>query len=198
MRPFTVLTLCGLAASAMLAAAATAAELKGTATFEAIPDSKERAVAIFEEMGKVLQHPRCVNCHPVGDSPRQGDAMRVHEPPVQRGEANFGVTGMYCTTCHMSKNVEPAGVPGDPAWHLAPKSMAWEGKTLGEICRQIKDPERNGGKDLEALHKHMAEDSLVGWGWHPGGDRDPVPGTQKQFGELVALWIEAGAECPSS
>ena len=46
--------------------------------------------------------------------------------------------------------------------------MAWVGKSLGEICEQIKDPERNGGKSMEELVHHMAEDSLVGWGWHPG------------------------------
>ena len=46
--------------------------------------------------------------------------------------------------------------------------MAWVGKSLGEICEQIKDPARNGGKSMEELIHHMAEDSLVGWGWHPG------------------------------
>jgi hypothetical protein len=43
----------------------------------------------------------------------------------------------------------------------------------------------------------MAYDALVGWGWHPGGTRTPAPGTQKQFGELVAAWIQTGAACPA-
>ena len=68
-------------------------------------------------------------------------------------------------------------IPGNPAWHLAPIEMAWEGKSLGHICEQIKDPERNGGKTMDEIVEHMAHDSLVGWGWNPGAGREPVPGT---------------------
>jgi hypothetical protein len=74
--------------------------------------------------------------------------------------------------------------------------MAWQGRSLGAICGQIKDPERNGGKTLAELHEHMAEDDLVGWGWAPGAGRTPVPGTQEGFGRLIAAWIETGAVCP--
>jgi hypothetical protein len=74
--------------------------------------------------------------------------------------------------------------------------MAWEGKSLGQICEQIKDPARNGGKDLAALHEHMAHDSLVGWGWTPGDGREPAPGTQAVFGEIIKAWIDTGAVCP--
>jgi hypothetical protein len=69
---------------------------------------------------------------------------------------------------------------------------AWEGKTLAEICAQIKDPARNGGKDMAALVRHMAEDSLVGWGWTPGPGRQPAPGTHAEFGALIRAWAEAG------
>ena len=34
---------------------------------------------------------------------------------------------------------------------VAPKSMAWQAKSLGQICQQIKDPKRNGGKTLAAI-----------------------------------------------
>ncbi len=74
--------------------------------------------------------------------------------------------------------------------------MAWEGKSIGDICRQIRDPQRNGGRDLELLHEHLAKDDLVGWGWNPGAGRDPAPGTQEQLGQLVRAWIDTGAECP--
>jgi hypothetical protein len=74
--------------------------------------------------------------------------------------------------------------------------MAWQGRSLTEICQQIKDPKRNGNKTLEMLHEHMAHDELVGWGWNPGTGRDPAPGDQKIFGELVKAWIDTGAECP--
>jgi hypothetical protein len=55
--------------------------------------------------------------------------------------------------------------------------MAWEDKSLKEICRQIKEPERNGGKTLAEINEHIAHDSLVGWGRQPGAGREPVPGS---------------------
>ena len=145
----------------------------------------------------MILNPRCVNCHPAGDRPRQGDDGHPHQPLVVRGMGGFGAIGMHCTTCHGSENFDPGRVPGHPGWHLAPIEMAWADKSLGEICEQIKDPKRNGGKSLDEIVHHMAEDSLVGWGWHPGVDRAPVPGTQQEFGALIKAWVEAGADCPS-
>lgn len=171
-------------------------DLKPAAIFAAIGDARARSLALFEEAGKVLQHPRCVNCHPAGDRPLQMN-VRPHEPLVVRGPDGFGAAGMRCTTCHGAENYDPAGVPGHPRWHLAPIEMAWEGKTLGYICEQVKDPARNGGKDMAELVEHMAHDSLVGWGWHPGAGREPAPGSQQVFGELIQAWADSGAACPS-
>jgi hypothetical protein len=81
---------------------------------------------------------------------------------------------------------------------VAPIELAWQGKSLSEICQQIKDPKRNGDKTIDELIHHMAEDSLVGWGWAPGAGREPAPGTQKDFGALIKAWAESGAACPSS
>jgi len=178
------------------AGAATAADLRPVGAFNGIGDPAQRSVALFEEAGKVLQHPRCVNCHPAGDRPLQGDDGHLHIPAVQRGDGGLGVAGLRCTTCHGPANYDAAGVPGHPAWHLAPIEMAWEGLTLGQICAQVKDPARNGGKDMAELVEHMAEDSLVGWGWSPGAGREPAPGTQRAFGELIRAWADTGAVCP--
>ena len=52
-------------------------------------------------------------------------------------------------------------IPGHPRWGLAPIEMAWEGESMSEVCRQIKDPQRNGGRSLELLHEHLAHDDLV-------------------------------------
>ena len=180
---------------------AAADELRAPAAFDAVPEGEARAVALFEEMGKVLTHPRCVNCHPAGDAPLQGDAMAAHQPPVVRGPDGFGAPGMRCTTCHGAANVayytgEPGSIPGHAPWHLAPREMAWEGRSLAGICAQLKDPELNGGRSLEELHEHNARDGLVGWGWHPGEGRSPAPGSQELFGELTRAWIENGAACP--
>ena len=44
-------------------------------------------------------------------------------------------------------------IPGHPRWQLAPREMAWEGKTLGEICEQLKDPERNRHRTPNAARR---------------------------------------------
>ena len=172
--------------------------LRSVQAFASIADEQQRSLALFEEAGKVITHARCVNCHPAGDKPAQGDDRRPHVPLVVRGVDNFGAVGMRCTTCHGPANFDAAGIPGHPEWHVAPIEMAWVGKSLGEICRQIKDPQRNGGKSMAELVHHMAEDSLVGWGWNPGVGREPAPGTQKEFGELIKAWSDTGAVCPAT
>jgi hypothetical protein len=166
-------------------------------SFAAISDTAARSAALFAEVGKVLTHPRCVNCHPAGDRPRQADVGRLHQPPVERGPDGFGLAAMRCPICHQQANFDPGRVPGDPIWHLAPREMAWEGKTLGEICAQIKDPARNGGRSLDALVEHIGTDHLVGWAWAPGYGRRPAPGTQKEAGALVEAWVKTGAVCPN-
>jgi hypothetical protein len=159
-------------------------------SFDRIADPAARSAALFTELGKVLTHPRCVNCHPAGDRPRQTDASRPHQPPLERGADGLGLPAMRCPICHQAANFEPGRVPGNPDWHLAPREMAWEGKT--------KDPARNGGRSVEALVEHIGTDHLVGWAWSPGFGRRPAPGTQKQAGALVEAWVKTGAACPSS
>jgi hypothetical protein len=171
--------------------------LRPVSAFANITDPRARAIALFEEAGKVLTHPRCVNCHPASERPLQTDRMQPHRPLVVRGADGHGAPGMLCSTCHHAANYDAARMPGHPDWHLAPAAMAWEGRSLGQICEQIKDPSRNGGKDMAALVHHMAEDSLVGWGWSPGEGRTPAPGTQAEFGALFRAWADAGAHCPA-
>jgi hypothetical protein len=74
--------------------------------------------------------------------------------------------------------------------------MAWQNKTLGEICEQIKEPARNGGRSLDDVVHHIGEDTLVGWAWAPGSGRQPAPGTQKKAGALAEAWVKTGAVCP--
>ena len=188
----------GLVGGVLFATAALGSDqpLRPASDFASIKNKKARSVALFEEAGKVIQHPRCVNCHPAGDRPLQTDAGRPHEPLVVRGPDGHGAPAMECSSCHHDANFDPARVPGHPKWHLAPLSMAWEGKSLAFICEQIKDPKRNGGLTLAQIEHHMAEDTLVGTGWNPGAGRTPVPGTQAQFGELIRAWIDTGAACP--
>jgi hypothetical protein len=181
------------------ATATNPAVLRPVSAFEKIQDKNLRAVALFEEAGKVIQSPRCLNCHPATERPTQTDKLRPHQPLVVRGEGGMGPPGgPACNTCHHDTNFDAARVPGNPQWHLAPAELTWQGRTLGQICIEIKDPSRNGGKDMAALIKYVSEDSLVGWAWSPGAGRTPAPGTQKEFGALMKAWAAAGAACPKT
>ena len=175
--------------------------LRAPADFDAIANVEERSAALFTEAAKVLQDPRCVNCHPVTRFPTQGDNLHAHVPLMPGGAHDHGVDGLPCSTCHSEQNVatfgqDIASVPGAPHWSLAPASMAWQGLTQAEICAQLKDPARNGGRCLAQVQTHVATDPLVAWGWQPGAGRTPAPGTQAGFGALIAAWIETGAHCP--
>ena len=75
--------------------------------------------------------------------------------------------------------------------------MAWEGRTLGQICTQLKDRTRNGGRSVDEIVHHIATDTLVGWAWAPGFGRKPAPGTQKAVGALLEAWAKTGAVCPN-
>src|SRR5258707_8224552 len=101
--------------------------LASVESFSSISDPAARSAAIFTELGKVLTNPRCTNCHPAGDRPRQGDLSRLHQPPVERGPDGHGSETMRCSICHKNANFDPGRVPGHPEWHLAPREMAWEG-----------------------------------------------------------------------
>jgi hypothetical protein len=177
-------------------------ELRPPSAFDNIGDTAQRSRALFAEIGKVLTHPRCMNCHPAGDHPLRGAAHAPHMPPVWRGQQAEGDPGTNCAGCHTDRNftlqerASYQSIPGHPRWELAPLSMAWEGKSLRQICAQLKDKDCNGGRDLALLQEHVAKDDLVAWGWAPGEGRQPAPGSQELAGRLVQAWIDSGAECP--
>lgn len=173
-------------------------QLRPISAFASIADSATRSRALFEEVTRVLLHPRCVNCHPADDTPRQGDRNVRHDPPVVRGSSDRGVVGMQCQSCHQDRNVELTRLPGARDWHLAPASMAWLGKTPEQLCEQLSDRSRNGNRSLNEVADHLAHDPLVGWGWAPGADRAPPPGSQAELAALFREWIASGAVCPAS
>jgi hypothetical protein len=182
-------------ASDGVAQSTTPVELRAPSAFSSIGDPAARSRALFSEAAKVFTSPRCMNCHPAGDRPTQGNDRHPHVPLVTRNES--------CMTCHTDKNfalttarASYRSIPGHPRWSVAPIEMAWQGKSIGEMCRQMKDPDRNGGRTPALLHEHVAHDDLVAWGWNPGPGREPAPGTQELLGQLVQAWIDSGAECP--
>jgi hypothetical protein len=159
-------------------------------------------VASFEIVKAVLQSPRCVNCHPAGDAPLQGDDGHVHAQHVVRGPGGFGAPGLACSACHGPANPPDSYGPRMPPgvstnWHLPPPEMkmVFEGLDTRELCEQIKDPERNGHKQVAELVEHVSSDPLVLWGWSPGYGRNPVPIAHAEFVSAFKAWADAGAPC---
>ena len=193
-----VLTAVGFAFhSRAIYAAATGA---GTTASSASTAREAESLKLFDQAARVFQHPRCLNCHPGGDQPTQGMDMHVHAMNVQRGPKDHGAVALQCSACHGTANNEASNVPGAPKWALAPKSLAWQGLSKGDLCRKLRGDYPNGKfaegmSTAEFLH-HNGQDALVGWGWHPGNGREAVPFTQKKFGEILSRWIETGAACP--
>ena len=173
-----------VAAVAAVAAAALLGALAGCPRPASSPSPRESAreasQAAFRRVAAVLRHPRCINCHTATDFPRQGDRGQPHLLNVRRGADNHGEVGMRCSACHQAAN-QLNGVPGAPSWGLAPLSMAWEGLDDHALAEALKDRARNGGRSLPDLLRHMSEDPLVDWAWHPGGERAPVPVDKAAF-----------------
>ena len=163
-------------------------------------DKAAQSADLFRQMATVLEHPRCMNCHTRDLFPHQGDDGHRHSVNVARGPSDHGAAGLHCSTCHQATNQRASGVPGAPDWHLAPLRMAWEGLSVGELCRALSDPKR-GGMKPEQLAAHF-ETSLVAWAWSPGTDahgraRTPPPLAHDKFIAVTRQWVESGAVCPS-
>jgi|SRR5215470_15299084 len=150
----------------------------------------------FEPIASVLQHPRCVNCHPNGNTPLQGDDHHPHQMKVNRGVDGSGSVVARCYACHRDQNSDLSIVPGAPSWKLAPAGMAWFGLSSRELCTVLKDRTQNGNRSLDDLVEHMDNDPLVRWGWNPGRGRAPVPIPHTQFVAFLKTWAAAGGPCP--
>lgn len=187
----------GSSASTMLVAMAALAVTHAASATEPDNAHAQEGQRIFSErIAPVLTHPRCLNCHTRVDFPRQGDDRHRHTLLVGRGPQDNGAPGLRCSTCHQASNQDASGVPGAPNWHLAPLAMAWENLSAGELCRALKDPAKNGARDLEALLHHMSSDALVLWGWQPGAWRQPVAIPHGEFVTALSRWAELGGPCP--
>jgi hypothetical protein len=189
-----------LVLSAALAAGATLS-VRPDAAAVARPADKDDAGArtVFLEVYKVLMHPRCMNCHPSGDSPLQGDDSHVHLQNVKRGADGKGKYALKCANCHQDTNLPGTNMPpGNPTWHLPRKDMplVFQGKSPRELADQLKDPRQNGAKTLEQLVEHVTHDKLVLWAWQPGAGRTKPPLSHEQFVMKFRDWVKKGAAPP--
>ena len=183
--------LCTAAAAALLSCAA------GQAVQTTAAPDDAGAIKAFLEASAVLLHPRCLNCHPAGDAPTIRDDAQPHQFNVRRGPGGKGITPLNCTLCHGATN-KPGGAPGVANWHMPPENMPmiFQGRTAGELCRQLKDPKQNGGRTGAEVINHLDTDPLVLWGWNPGEGRTSPKMTHREFSAKMHEWVAKGGACP--
>ncbi|WP_336516446.1 hypothetical protein [Pollutibacter soli] len=156
------------------------------------------SVKAFADVYRVLMSPRCMNCHPAGEVPLQGDDSHIHQMLPKRGKDGNGIYAMKCKNCHQPSNTPGLNTPpGNPKWALPPADMkmVFEGKSARELAQQILDIKRNGHKTKEMLIEH-ARDTLVKAAWDMGEGRKPPPLTYSQFVKAWDTWINTGGYAP--
>lgn len=176
---------------------------ENAATMPLFPNDKIKdsiaSVAAFEEVYKVLMNPRCMNCHPAGEVPLQGNDSHLHTMAPKRGKDGKGLYAMKCGNCHQPTNAPGIHTPpGNPKWQLPPSDMkmVFQGKSAHELALQIKDYNQNGHKNKQQLLEH-ARDTLVKSGWNMGEGRPAPPLSYTAFLQVWDTWIEKGAYAPA-
>lgn len=158
---------------------------------------------------EVASHPRCANCHtgpsdrPMWSGPSYG-TPRPHGMNIRAGESRIGAETLPCQTCHTTKdedwksaNTTPHAAPRVATfWQLAPVEAHWFGQSSDQICAQLRDPDRNGGRDAAELAEHLGHDVILHWAWTPGGTREPAPYSLQAHVTDLLTWGVAGMPCP--
>jgi len=159
-------------------------------------ESKEAFLAAYT----VFMHPRCMNCHPSGDQPLQGDDSHIHAQNVTRGADGKGLYALKCKNCHQDANLKGADMPpGAPNWQMPPAShkMVFQGMSPKELATHFKDNHFTGFKDFEKdmLH-HVEAEPLVLNSFIPLEGREKLPMSHDEFVAKVKEWIDKGAAVP--
>lgn len=166
----------------------------------ASPADSVASVQAFMGVYKVLMAPRCMNCHPAGDVPLQGDDSHLHTMNVQRGVDGHGVYALKCSNCHQAQNTPGLHTPpGNPRWGLPPADMkmVFQGRTPRQLAKQLLDPKQNGRKTRQQLIDHATSDGIVLGSWNPGEGRTLPPISHAEFARLFKTWIDRGAYLPA-
>jgi len=170
---------------------------RGRNSEKMLKDSIE-SVKAFMKVYKVLMSPRCMNCHPAGDAPLQGDDSHMHTMNVVRGPDGRGLYAAKCSNCHQPANVPGVHTPpGNPKWQLPPSNMkmVFQGKTARQLALQIMNYDQNGHKNKQQLIEH-ARDTLVKAAWNMGEGRVPPPMTYTAFVAAWDSWVKKGGYAP--
>lgn len=172
--------------------------------------SEKDGLAAWDRIYSVASHPRCSNCHVGADNiPRWAGLGfgpdRKHGMNINAGVSRIGAEHILCSTCHVTSaqpnSTRHAAPHANIPWQLAPVEFAWFGKSSREICQQLKDQRKNGGRNVMTLAHHLADDSnhlgFIQWGWNPGPGREPVPHSLQSTVNDVLSWGAAGMPCPA-
>ncbi|WP_235224917.1 hypothetical protein [Octadecabacter dasysiphoniae] len=171
--------------------------------------SVEDGLDAWSRVYEVTGHPRCANCHtgpsdrPMWSGPTYGET-RPHGMNIQAGESRMGIENLQCSTCHTTKDEDwdnandiPHAAPRVAmGWQLAPVEADWFGRSTEEICAQLRDPDRNGGRTAIDLAEHLNHDLILHWAWSPGGGREPAPYSLQEHINDILAWGVAGMPCP--
>jgi hypothetical protein len=165
-------------------------------------------LAAWDSIHTVLSHPRCLNCHVGADNVLLWGTVeapdRIHGMAINAGESRIGAETLSCNACHQTStrpNTVPHAAPHTGMnWRLAPVAFQWTDRTGAEICAQMRDPDRNGGRDEAGLIEHILHDAelfgFITWSFDPGAGREPAPGSLQAHLEDMAVWTAAGMPCP--
>jgi hypothetical protein len=169
------------------------------------PDKKDKtakdsveSVKAFMKVYKVLMSPRCMNCHPAGDAPLQGDDNHIHTMNVVRGPDGTGMYAAKCSNCHQPSNVPGLHTPpGNPKWQLPPANMkmVFQGRSPRQLALQIMNYNLNGHRNKAQLLEH-SKDTLVKAGWNMGEGRTAPPMSYSAFVSVWNEWINKGGYAP--
>lgn len=168
----------------------------GMTNNDVVMEREAASKAAFAEAYKVFMHPRCMNCHPAGDVPLQGDDSHLHTQGVKRGPDGRGLYALKCSSCHQAANLEGDHLPpGHPNWHLptAARPMVFEGKSPRQLAMSFKDATFTGFTTMDQLIEHVENDKLVQHSF-TYGTRPPL--SHDEFVAKVKEWIEKGAVLP--
>lgn len=171
--------------------------------------SRSEGLRAWQRIEVVIRHPRCANCHvderaiPIW-TPAGETKPRVHGMNIHGGKSRFGRETVPCSTCHVISTSPNSPAPAPPHagidWQLAPVEFLWFGKSGAEICAQLRDPKRNGGRDARGLLEHLRHDAsqsgFIPRAWAPGTGRSTPPGTFEAHVKDMAMWGAAGQPCP--
>lgn len=171
--------------------------------------NRQEGLAAWRRIHAVVSHPRCVNCH-TGESNRpmwsgpEFDKPQPHGMNIHAGESRIGAETLLCQACHVT-STRPNDTPHAPPhvgieWQLAPVEFVWFDRSEREICSQLRNPNRNGGRTGGDLVEHIIHDAelkaFITWAFDPGGGREPAPGSLQEHLDDTVTWVAAGMPCP--